>query len=81
MKFELLGGGHVDENLKQYKKGDTITSSLNLDKLFKNKFRLLTERHVDKPTKKKSKKEPEIPTSPDTVEIETDAENTVSGEV
>jgi len=36
--FILQGGQHIDENGKVYNKGDSITSSLPLDKIFKNKF-------------------------------------------
>ena len=37
-KYTLVGGGHVDEDGKPYKRGDTVTSDKDLIKLFPNKF-------------------------------------------
>ncbi len=41
MLFKLIGGGHVDEKGKSYKKGDHIESDMDLCAKFRGKFKLI----------------------------------------
>jgi len=71
-KFVLKSGGHVDLAGKEYKKGDTITTPINLAEKFRNKFRLVSEDAV------KPEKEPKIVSPEDVHSVEQESEDTTS---
>ena len=43
MNFKLISSSHSDENGKEYKVGDIVSSDRPLDTIFKNKFQRVTD--------------------------------------
>lgn len=73
--FVLKSGSYVDLACKKYKKGDTIVTSINLAKKFRNKFELISEDFI------KPEKEPKIPEPAAINSEEQELEDTASNPV